>query len=71
MNNELLSILEYLEHERGIDRETLMSLVEESVMSAAHKAIRFTNDLHIRMDHQTGDIQAWAKLTVVGRVKNR
>ena len=71
MNNELIAVLEYLEHERGIDRETLMGLVEESLLSAARKAVRFTQDVKVRIDRNTGDIRALAHLTVVEEITDR
>lgn len=71
MNSELLTVVEYLEHERGIDKETLMILVEEALVSAARKAVRSRQDVHVAIDRTTGDIKAWAKLEVVETVKNR
>ena len=71
MNNELIAVLEYLEHERGIDRETLMGLVEESLVTAARKVLGSLQDLRCKIDRKTGDIGAWAKMTVVERVTNR
>ena len=68
MNNELLSVLDYLQNERHIDRDTLFELVEESLLSAARRAIGPANDLRVRIDPKTGDIQAWAKLKVVERM---
>lgn len=68
MNNELLSVLDYLQNERHIDRDTLFELVEESLLSAARRAIGPANDLRVRIDPKTGDIRAWAKLKVVDRV---
>lgn len=68
MNNELLSVLDYLQNERHIDRETLLELVEESLLSAARRAIGPANDLRVRIDPKTGDIKAWAQLKVVERV---
>lgn len=68
MNSELLSVLDYLQNERHIDRETLFELVEESLLSAARRAIGPANDLRVKIDPKTGDIQAWAKLRVVERV---
>ena len=69
MNSELITVLEYLEHERGIDRETLMALVEESLAAAARKAVTAAEDVRVRIDRETGDIKAWAKYTVVERVE--
>ena len=38
MNNELVAVFDYLERERGIDRETLIKAVEAALLSAAKKA---------------------------------
>ena len=70
MNNELLAVLDYLENERRIKRETLIELVEDSLLAAARKAIGPANDLRVKIDPETGDIQAWAKLMVVEEVEN-
>lgn len=71
MNNELIAVLDYLENERGIDRDTLMSLVEESLVTAARKVVGSFSDLNVTIDRKTGDIQAWAKLKVVEEVEDR
>lgn len=68
MNNELIAILEYLENERGIDRETLLALVEESLMQAARKAVGPANELRVKIDSKLGDIKALARLKVVETV---
>ncbi len=70
MNSELISVLEYLENERGIDRETLLSLVEDSLVSAAHKAVESAEDVSVHVDRQTGDIQAYATKAVVDEVSD-
>ncbi len=71
MNNEFIAVLEYLEHERGIDRETLIALVEESLSAAARKSVRYSRDVRVHIDRESGDIKAWAKVTVVPTVKKR
>jgi N utilization substance protein A len=70
MNSELMVVLEYLEHERGIERETLIQLVEESLTAAARKAVQTGHEAVVRIDRMTGDIHAWAHLTVVETVSN-
>ena len=67
MNSELIAVLEYLENERGIKRDTLLALVEESLVSAARKALGPVNELRVNIDPATGDIRAWAQLTAVER----
>ncbi len=68
MNNELLAVLDYLESERGIARGELISLVEESLLSAARKAVGPANELSVQINPKTGDIQAFAKLRVVEKI---
>jgi len=70
MNSELIAVLEYLESERGIDRDTLISLVEESLESAARKAIGPANELRVKINPKNGNIQAWARLTIVEKVND-
>ena len=70
MNNDFLVNLESLERERGIDHETLIALVEESLESAARKAVCATRDLHVQIDRKTGAIQCLAKLFVVDIVEH-
>ena len=62
--NELLAALDYLEHERGIDRVTLIDLISESLRSAARKAVQQTRELVVRFDDKTAQFKCWAKLTV-------
>ena len=70
MNNELLTILEYLEQERGISREVLVKAVESALLSASRKSIHPASELTVKVDPKTGDIKAWARLTVVDSFPN-
>ena len=70
MNNELLTILEYLEQERGISREVLVQAVESALLSASRKSIHPASELKVKVDATTGDIKAWAHLTVVDSFPN-
>ena len=69
MNSELISVLDYLQNERGIDRETLLSVVEDSLVSAAHKAVESAEHVRVHVDRETGDIQAYAEKDVVETVE--
>ena len=68
MNAELLAILEYWEREKGISRNTLLSAVEEALLSAAKKAVGPARELRVAIDPKTGDIKAFAKLIVTDKV---
>ena len=70
MNNDLLAVLDYLERDRGLDREVITRVIEESLESAAHKAMG-PNDLKVKLDPKTGDISATAKVLVVDKVTDR
>ena len=70
MNNELLNILEYIEQERGINRDQLVGALEAAILSASKKSIHPANDITVKIDPRTGDIRAWAKLEVVDQFPN-
>ena len=68
MNTEFLAVLEQLERDKGISKETLFSVVESSILAATLKSQGPARDLQVRIDRKTGDIKAFAKLTVVSHV---
>jgi len=70
MNNELLTILNFMEKERGIDREVLLQAVEFALQSAAKKNVDTTRDIRVEIDRKTCDIRAFSPLDVVETVKN-
>ena len=58
MNEELLSALEYLGQEKGIDKEKLIDAIESAMLTAAKKVLHVEKeDLEIRFDVNTGDIK--------------
>ncbi len=65
MNNELLSMLDYIERDRGISRESMITALENAILSASKKSIHPANSLRVKLDPRTGKIQAWADLEVV------
>lgn len=68
MNAEFLAILEYWEKEKGISRNTLLSAVEEALLSAAKKAVGPARELRVAIEPKSGDIKAFAKLMVTDKV---
>jgi N utilization substance protein A len=71
MNNELLTILNYMEKERGIERETLIQTVEYALQSAARKNYGASNQLRIQIDRKTCEIKAYAPMLIVEHVNNK
>jgi len=71
MNAELQAVLDYMEKERGIEREVLFQAMESALLSASKKSVGPAQDLRIEIDRKTCDIRALATVTVVERVRSR
>ncbi len=71
MNGELLSVLDSMEREKGINKERLMEAVEASLLSASRKTLGDIKNVVIKIDRQTGDIKAFSELVVVEEVLDR
>ncbi len=69
MNSELQAILNYMEKERGIDREVLIQAVEFALQTAARKGASASPELRIEIDRQSLDIRAFAPMEVVDSVR--
>ena len=69
--NELLAVIESLEKERGIERESLIQMVEAALISASRKSVGPVKDLRIEMDRKTLAIRAFAKVVVVETARSR
>jgi N utilization substance protein A len=70
-NNELLAVFEYMERERGLDREILAQAVEEAILSAVRKGVSNPDDLQVHIDRKTLEIKTVCKKQVVEAVSLR
>src|SRR5438128_1996673 len=70
MNAEIAAMLDYMERERGIKRDTLLDALSTALLSASKKSVGAARDLRIDIDPKTCDIRALANLVVVDDVKN-
>ena len=70
MNSELLAMLDYIEQERGISKDQLVAAVESAIASASRKSIHPASKIDVKLDLKTGQVRAWAKLTVVDSFPN-
>src|SRR6516162_5659393 len=70
MNAEIGAMLDYMERERGIKRETLLEALSTALLSASKKSVGAARDLRIDIDRKTCDIRALANLIVVENVTN-
>ncbi len=63
--NDLLAMLEGIAQNNGIKKEQLVEVVENAILTAARRCIHPANDLSVKLDLNTGDLRAWARLRVV------
>jgi transcription termination/antitermination protein NusA len=70
MNAEMLTMLDYLERERGISRDVLVEAISGALLTASKKAFATARELRIEINPKTGDIHAFAKPLVVEKVQN-
>ncbi len=69
MNKDLLAFFEYLEREKGIKREVIISTIEEALLVAARKSNKGLINLAVHVNPKTGDIDVTAQKEVVEQVK--
>lgn len=58
-NAEFAAVINFLERERGVDRETILQAIEGSVEQAARKNTKVSADFTVRIDRKTLEIKAW------------
>ena len=68
MSHEILSVLEYMEKEKGIDRTSMIDAISVAIASAAQKSINTTNDIRVEINAKTGALKAWNQLEVVDSI---
>ena len=69
--NDLLTVIENMEKERGISRDALIQMVEAALLSASRKSVGPARDFRIEIDRDTLAIKAFAKMEVVEKVESR
>lgn len=68
MSSEILSILEYMEKERGISREDMIGTIVNAIQGAAERGVATNQELRIEINPKTGALQAWSVLRIVDSV---
>jgi len=63
-NSELKAVIESLEKERGISRESLLQMVEAAILSASRKTLAPSGDLRIEVNPKTFAIKAFSRMEV-------
>jgi len=65
MASELYNIIEGVSREKGIDPQIVVSAVEDAIVMATRKYYKSQENLHAKLDKETGKINAFAVKTVV------
>jgi len=68
MSQEILSVLEYMEKEKGIPREDMIGAISNAIRSAATKGVNAGQELRIEINPKNGALKAWSILEVVDSV---
>lgn len=70
MSSEILSVLEYMEKEKGIPRADMIATIVNALKTAAQKGVNSGQELRIDINPKNGQLHAWAMLKVVDSVSN-
>lgn len=69
MNKDLIAIFEYLEREKGIKREVVISAIEESLQAAAKKSVSGASNVTVTIHPKTGNIDVYCEKEIVDDVE--
>ena len=70
MSSEILSVLEYMEKEKGIPRADMIATIANALKTAAQKGINSGQELRIDINPKNGQLHAWSVMKVVDSVSN-
>lgn len=61
---DLLSIVSFLERDRGVKREIIVQAIESAIQQSARKNVEFSKDLRVEIDRKTFKIKAYDTFVV-------
>ncbi len=70
MSSEILSVLEYMEKEKGIPRSDMIATISNALKTAAQKGVNSGQELKIDINPKNGQLHAWAVMKVVDSISN-
>lgn len=70
MSHEILSVLEYMEKEKGIDRADMIEAISAAIAGAAQKGVGAGQEIRVEINPRTGALKAWTVLSVVDSVSD-
>lgn len=69
MNKDLIAIFEYLEREKGIKRDIVISAIEESLVHAAKKSVSGASNVTVQINPKSGHIDVFSEKEIVDEVE--
>ncbi len=68
MNRELITVIEQIGREKGIDKEILFEALESALLSASKKTHGTADNVRMHIDRSTGTLRAYCRKRVVEQV---
>ena len=70
MNRQLMTVIDQIRREKGIDKERVLGAVEAALQTAAKKRFGQGENIQVEIDQQTGEISVVSKKVIVDVVTN-
>src|SRR5881296_1490451 len=68
MNRELITVIEQIGREKGIDKEILFEALESALLSASRKTLGAADNERMQIDRKSGDLRVYCRKKVVEEV---
>ena len=68
MNRELITVIEQIGREKGIDKEILFEALESALLSASRKTLGASDNWRMHIDRKSGDLRVYCRKKVVTEV---
>lgn len=68
MNKDLVAIFEYMEREKGIKRDVVITAIETALRAAARKSIKEEANVAVQINPKSGDIEVFCEKEIVESV---
>jgi transcription termination/antitermination protein NusA len=70
MNRELISVIDEIGRQKGIDKARVIGAIESALQTAAKKRFGQAENIQVEIDPKTGEISVVSKKTIVDAVSN-
>lgn len=69
MNKDLVAIFEYMEREKGINRDVVIGAIETALKAAARKSIKDEANVTVQINPKSGDIEVFCEKEIVEKIE--